>query len=475
MPKGGKCGFCGLPDAIREPCLTLWRDGASVNQVAAFAAEKGFPLVSAGILNNCLSRSKHHGDRGATPAERTDVKLSKIVELLEKNNVPVEDIGKVKTVRMSEWQGMYAEVVSCETCHGTGGEEDAPCPDCNGKQTRRVPRVVDMSATSIVLHPSWDEGPKWVPVDRGKPVVVKPAKAGNKPAAGYQAAVVLPDTQIGYWRDIETGALTPFHDEAAIAVALDVIRQLRPDTVVLLGDYLDFAPLSDKFMREAGFALTIQPALDYGVELLGKIRALVPNAKIALIEGNHDRRLQKAILNNNLDCFGVKRGMSAPESWPVFSVPYLLRLDELDVEYVAGYPAGEFWINDNLVCIHGRIVRGGNQSTAAAVVDDERVSVIFGHVHRIEVKHKTRRVRHGAKQAQAVSAGCLCRIDGTVPSAKGATDVFGRPVPAVEDWQQGVCVVTYEPGDGPFGIEVIPIYTGANRVTFFRGREVTVA
>ena len=471
MPKGGKCGFCGLPEPVFKMGLEMWQSGASTRQIVDACAEKGIPITKA-VADNCLIRSKHHGRSPKPESEQTSDKLGRVLEMLERNNIPPEDIGKVKAVRMSEWQGMYAEVVSCETCHGTGGEEDAPCPDCEGRQTRRVPRVVYMTSTSIVLHPSWDDGPKWTPIDRGAPVVVRPGKAGKESTTGYQTAVVLPDTQIGWWRDIETGELTAFHDEAAITIALEVIRKVRPDTVVLLGDYLDFAPLSDKFMREAGFALTIQPALDYGVELLGRIRALVPDANIALIEGNHDRRLQKAILNNNLDCFGVKRGMSAPDSWPVFSVPYLLRLDEFDVEYVAGYPAGEYWLNDNLVCIHGRIVRGGNQSTAAAVVDDERVSVIFGHVHRIEVKHKTRRVRHGAKQAQAVSAGCLCRTDGTVPSAKGATDVFGRPVPAVEDWQQGVCVVTFEPGDGPFGIEVIPIYTGQNRVTFFRGREV---
>lgn len=449
MPRGGKCGFCSLPETVRVPAIADWKAGTATGTIAESMTARGFPTTKA-MIDNCLATRKHHGPRGEPAGEQTNVKLGKIVDLLERSGIDPSDISQVKAVRLSQWEGL--------TKNADGEAE-----------------VHKLEGASIILTPAWDEGPRWTPIDRGAPVVVRPGKAGKASVTGYQTACVVPDTQIGYWRDVETGALTPFHDEAAIAVALEIIRKVRPDTVVLLGDYLDFAPLSDKFMREAGFALTIQPALDYGVELLGKIRALVPDADIALIEGNHDRRLQKTILNNNLDCFGVKRGMSAPESWPVFSVPYLLRLDELDVEYIAGYPAGEFWLNDNLVCIHGRIVRGGNQSTAAAVVDDERVSVIFGHVHRIEVKHKTRRVRHGAKQAQAVSAGCLCRIDGTVPSAKGATDVFGRPVPAVEDWQQGVCVVTYEPGDGPFGIEVIPIYTGEKRVTFFRGKEVSVA
>ncbi|WP_218571937.1 hypothetical protein, partial [Pseudomonas sp. SZ57] len=84
-------------------------------------------------------------------------------------------------------------------------------------------------------------------------------------------------------------------------------------------------------------------------------RANAPEAEVTLIEGNHDRRLQKSILRNAKAAFGLKRA-NDPESWPVLSVPNLLRLDDLGVEYVEGYPAGEKWINDNLVCIHGHKV-----------------------------------------------------------------------------------------------------------------------
>jgi hypothetical protein len=42
------------------------------------------------------------------------------------------------------------------------------------------------------------------------------------------------------------------------------------------------------------------------------------------------------------------------------------------------------------------------------------VSVIFGHVHRIESKFKTRRHREGPKRSFAHTPGCLARIDGAV-------------------------------------------------------------
>jgi len=163
-----------------------------------------------------------------------------------------------------------------------------------------------------------------------------------------------------------------------------------------------------------------------------------------------------------MSAFGIRKA-NAPETWPVLSVPYLLRLDELGVEYIGGYPAGIYWLNDRLACIHGSKVRSSG-STAALVVDDERVSTIFGHVHRIELAYKTRRVRAGARTSLAASPGTLARIDGAVPSTKGSTDPLGRPVPAVENWQQGVGVVTYEDGDRPFALELVPIFDG--QVTF---------
>lgn len=443
MGKGRGCSFCALPVEVRDVAVAQWKSGTGTKAIADSLREQGFGLTNS-MVDTCLTRSTHHGRRdGRNDGTET---VNKIAQLLIDAGIDSSDIGGVTAIRLSEW--------------------DALTKNDDGEA-----QIHHLSGASVVLSPSWDTGPKWEPVDRGKAVVIRADKRKPKTNdTGHLTAVVLPDPQIGYWRDITTGALTPFHDELAIDTALRAIALLRPDVVVLLGDYLDLAPMSDKFSHEAGFALTVQPALDYGVQLLARIRALVPDAKIALIEGNHDRRLQKSITNNALDSFGLRRGDSPPESWPVLSVPYLLRLDELDVEYVAGYPAGEYWLSDRLLCIHGRVARGGNVSTAAAVIEDERVSIIFGHIHRIEEKHKTRRVRHGRKMARAVSPGCLCRIDGTVPSSKGSTDVWGRPVPTVEDWQQGFAVVTYEPEDGPFGIELVPIYTGEDETTFLRGK-----
>lgn len=361
---------------------------------------------------------------------------SKIAKLLAENGVSIDDIGKIDKVRINE-----REIAN-------------KMKDAYGNDT--VVKDV-ITTTQLVITPSWDQGPEWPVVQQAKPTKVTPVKSTKKAALdGWETAVILPDVQIGF-REFPDG-LDPFHDELAMQVALQIVRDVRPDKIINLGDFLDL-PNFGTYEQEPAFANTTQATLDRGHYFLAEQRAAAPEAEIELIEGNHDRRLQKMILKNAMTAFGIRRAGDPPTAWPVMSVPYLLRLDELDVSYVEGYPAGITWINDNLACVHGSKVRS-NGSTAAAVVDDERVSIIHGHIHRIEEQHKTRRTALGPKFSFAASPGCLCRIDGAVPSAKSSTDSSGRPVNAVENWQNGLAVVHYEPGNGRFHYQSIPIYDG---------------
>ena len=292
--------------------------------------------------------------------------------------------------------------------------------------------------------------------------IVKVSVARGRGIGSGNTCVVLPDVQWGYRRH-DTG-LEPFHDERALAVALEIVTRLNPSKVVLLGDNLDNAEFS-RFEQEPAFAQTTQASIDACHEYLAKLRAAAPDSEIVWLEGNHEARLQKSVIANAKAAFGLRQASTPPDSWPVLSIPHLLRLDSLGVTYLAGYPANIYWINDNLCCIHGEKVRS-NGSTAAAVIDDERVSVLFGHVHRIELIHKTRRVRAGARTNFAASLGCLCRLDGTVPSTKSGVDVFGKPLERFENWQNALGVVTYEEGDGRFGLEIVPIHDGT---AWFRG------
>jgi hypothetical protein len=214
------------------------------------------------------------------------------------------------------------------------------------------------------------------------------------------------------------------------------------------------------------FQRTTQATIDRLTQLCAELRTAAPNANLEWLAGNHEERLPNYIIDNAKAAFGLKKG-NAPKSWPVLSVPHLCRFDEYGVTFHPGYPANEYWINDRLRVVHGTKVNSRG-STAPRYLDAERVSTLYGHVHRREWAERTRHTRQGPRTVLAASAGCLARIDGAVPSTKGGVDLNGQPIAVTEDWQQGLFIVHYKPGDGAFVIEPVSIFDGW---AMYRGKE----
>jgi predicted phosphodiesterase len=236
---------------------------------------------------------------------------------------------------------------------------------------------------------------------------------------------------------------------------------------VLVGDNLDLPELS-KYRLSPRFRDTTQATIDRTTTFAAELRAAAgPDASIKWLAGNHEERLPNYITDNATAAFGLRKGNS-PDDWPILTVPFLCRLDEHDIEFLPGYPANKVWINERLKVVHGHKVSQG--STAHTYLASERVSIIYGHIHRREWAEQTRDTHEGKRTILAMSPGCLCRTDGRVPSTKGGVDHDGIPVEVTENWQQGVLVVTYEEGDGRFIPEQVPIHDGW---AMWRGREIT--
>jgi hypothetical protein len=307
----------------------------------------------------------------------------------------------------------------------------------------------------------------WPPVNQAQAVRIRAPKAPRPRKGDHKVAVILPDPQIGY-RNLATG-LDPFHDESAMAVAIQITAWLEANdnlaSVINLGDFLDL-PSQGRFTQEPSFASTTQYAIDRGHKFLVQQRgAAGPNAKIVLIEGNHDRRMEKFIVDNAAASFGLKRANL--DELPVMSLPYLLRLDEIGVEYIDAYPAGAYWITDSLRAIHGDKVRSNGSTAAAYTNHSPHISTVFGHIHRQELQSRTVFDRKGPIKSVAISPGCLCRVDGAVPSVNGSTKIDGTPAQYFENWQQGIAVISYKPS-GDFFTELVQIDNGR---AMFRGRE----
>lgn len=357
-----------------------------------------------------------------------------IEDLLNRSGISLEEIQDAQVEKLKIYEGFYKT--------SEGGAEK-----------------VDM--LSFQLNPKWQTGPAWPVVQPGPPIKVNLSTSLKKVQRtrktlrdGWERAVVVPDIQGGYFHNAE-GDLEAIHDEAALELLLQAVADIQPDLIVMVGDNLDLAEFSRYRMTDA-FARTTQATVDWGTLFCARLRTAAPLARIVWLAGNHEERLPNYILDNGRSAFAIRQGGN-PDGWPVMSVPHLLRLDESEVEYLPGYPASHFWINERLRVIHGNRVKS-NGSTAHLYLDNEKTSVIYGHIHRREWAERTRMDYDGAKTIMAASPGCLARTDGVVPSTKGGNDLFGRPLRIQEDWQQGFGVVTYEPGDGRFVYEQVAIH-----------------
>jgi predicted phosphodiesterase len=361
------------------------------------------------------------------PANRKEV-LGKIADLLERQGINVEEVGQIG--RVSIYQSLTKN-----------DEGEAEIHDLMG----------------IQFSPAWETGPQWPVINPGKPANIKMVlpKPITKPD-GYETAVILPDIQFGYYRD-SNGELVSTHDETALTIALNIVATSNADKVILVGDNMDF-PEFGKYRLSPAFALTTQASIDRATRFSAELRAAAPNADIVWLAGNHEERLPNYVLDNAKAAFGLRRG-NTPDSWPILSVPHLCRFDEYGIRYLAGYPASSYWINERIRVIHGDKVASGG-STAHKYLATSKTSVVFGHIHRREWAERSREDFDGPKTILAASPGTLAKTDGAVPSTKGGIDLDGRPLPIVEDWQQGLAVVTYQPGDGEFWYEQIPIHSG---------------
>lgn len=311
-------------------------------------------------------------------------------------------------------------------------------------------------------------GPAWPVIQQAEPVGVTIKSRPAKPVRNMQLALKGADTQIGF-RQLPDGTMDPFHDAAAMECFVQAALQLQPDKIQILGDFLDLAS-QGRFAQEATFAQTTQAALNTGHAFLAKLRASCPDAQIVVIEGNHDKRMQNFIEANAVAAFGLKRA-GMPESWPVMSLPYLLRLDDLNIQYVDAYPAATDWDNDNTRNIHGTKANAKGSTTAQYVHEHPHLNTWAGHTHRAEITyHSVIGPRGEPIESYSANPGCLCRTDGAVPSVHGAIGADGTPARIVENWQQGFGLAYYNDTESwPF------VYRIRDGVALMGGMELTAA
>jgi DNA-binding Lrp family transcriptional regulator len=268
-----------------------------------------------------------------------------------------------------------------------------------------------------------------------QPLTINAKYKAPKPIrnTGIGIAYIFADPHFGYIKDLKTAHLTPFHNRRVMDLHLQLIEIIQPDRVEILGDWLDMAEWTDRFMKEPEFYWTTQPALLESGWWLQQIREIVPNAYISMHQGNHEMRLDNAIKTHLPGAYGLK-AINQMDLPPALSIPNLLALHELHVEWIGDYPEDKRYINNRLGVKHGSNALSPGQ-TAKRELRDITESILFGHIHRREMLTKKVTSITGDYNITSASVPCSCWTDGRVPGSKKS-----------DQWQNGTTIAEYEIG-----------------------------
>jgi predicted phosphodiesterase len=226
----------------------------------------------------------------------------------------------------------------------------------------------------------------------------------------------------------------PYQDAAGYELFLEVVTDLQPNILVLLGDIMDAYAVSahDKDANRATPA-AFKEELVYARTKLGELRDRLPNTRIIYKEGNHETRLSRYITKNA----AVLSNLS------VLTLPELLSLNELKIEWIPNdgrLRIGKMWH------IHGNEIAGGGMSPARLKYTRMQCNFIFGHHHQ---RDKFRPRAYDGSQHGAYANPCLCDLE---PEYAHHT----------HNWSLGFTIIDHDT-DGTFQVEEIEIVKPSTR------------
>lgn len=269
-------------------------------------------------------------------------------------------------------------------------------------------------------------------------------------------ALLFSDAHIGFRKDLRNGKLVPFQDRKMLDAICQIASVYDPNFIAVLGDLFDMTRWTRRFAHEPEFFWATAPALNEGHWLLRRLRRTCPQARIIFVEGNHEVRLPTYVRDHMIEATGLTR---VSGRFPALSLPELLDLDALRVEWVDGYgdDRAKYKPVPWMVWEHGNIARTtGN--TAKAIVEKSVRWRFSGHTHRCEIASRSFEEDEldPRPPVSSVQFGCCCYTDGRAPGASPDSQ-----------WQQRFGLMEFDKREPPPTVEIIPVRNGVAR---WRGR-----
>lgn len=186
----------------------------------------------------------------------------------------------------------------------------------------------------------------------------------------------------------------PLHHKQAWNLTLSILPHLNIDKILLLGDIIDFEPLS-RFSVPPDRRLQLQYEFDVAGKELLHLRKTLPNVPVEFKQGNHCARLNKFLYQKAPELFGLDK----------ITVRGFLELDKLEIEWLKPEkPKRE----GRLLFLHGDEIAVGGQYPARNLYLKVSGNVFAGHFHRFD--RYFHRLADGKVQASFIN-GCLRTLD----------------------------------------------------------------
>jgi UDP-2,3-diacylglucosamine pyrophosphatase LpxH len=244
----------------------------------------------------------------------------------------------------------------------------------------------------------------------------------------------------------------PFHDTNLHRLFCEWMEYNQPDEGVHLGDLMDFPDISRHKPDPENVAYANE-CLQAGYDILRGVRTASPGTIWRFMPGNHDIRIRDYEIKHAPGIYELSVVATPSETSVVaHSLPHLLRLDELGIEYIdphGPYEDGQVTLSKHLAVFHGWKASQGSGKTALDTLKQTGFSIIIGHTHRQSiVHHTTHDINRDVTTLMACEAGSMCQVDNQI--------VEGRRFPSFTsfpDWQSGFAVATIW-DDGKFVVDL---------------------
>lgn len=235
------------------------------------------------------------------------------------------------------------------------------------------------------------------------------------------------------------------HDPKAIDIFLETIFQLKPKTIILNGDTMDFLAIS-KYPKDIKKNWSLQKEREEYHAFLHELVGISGGAKIYETTSNHsgqsidgrwrrylsDRLGELSSLDNIADILSYEK---------VFMGDYAAKVEHVDYVDLNG-----------LIVTHGTTVRSNGGASCLGEINKWGSSILHGHTHRIgsSMKRIPAIGNRPEQQLLGIEGGCLCSLDAVYASAP--------------NWNQGFNIVSLSNTDS-FGVEQVYINNGAANIS----------